>query len=133
MKANELRLGNLVYGVSDRIEKVTHITEKEVKTNLLKLDAESQLLNFNDIRPIPLTEEWLLKFGFEFNHQNEYWKHYQNDKGFNISQWVHPTKFAGFEKFGAFYYGDSYLEVKYVHTFQNLYFALTGEELEVKS
>ena len=127
LQANELRIGNWV-----RLY-LNHEDYNEFNIELADLNLIANSKSGREYQPIPLTEEWLLKFGFEFNHQNEYWKHYQNDKGFNISQWVHTTKFAGFEKFGLFYYGDGYLEVKCVHIFQNLYFALTGNELEVKS
>ena len=49
MKATELRLGNLIY------TKVKHID-----LGVLLENPES-----NEYEPIPLTDEWLLRFGFE--------------------------------------------------------------------
>ena len=66
-------------------------------------------------KPIPLTEEWLLKFGFE--HKLLVWE-YNN---FCIT--------------GCFTYGyclngycldNLFPRFKYVHQLQNLYFTLTG-------
>lgn len=74
-----------------------------------------------DIEPIPLTETWLLEFGFK-------------TQGIRISKdwfylWYDDKKIVFAlaeiqEETGA------YLVMKYVHQLQNLYFALTGEELK---
>lgn len=65
---------------------------------------------------IPLTEEWLLKFGFErlFETGSTY-----SLGDFNVSD---------FGENGIFHY-DVKQQIKYVHELQNLYFALTGSEL----
>ena len=84
-----------------------------------------------EIYPIPLSEEWMLKFGFEKEEVdapaiatwNEWWL-----DGFEISS--RGTE-GGSEN--QFYYGVVTREVKYVHQLQNIYFALTGEELTLKS
>ena len=102
MKTSELRIGNYVY-FEDR---------------LLKFDFESGW-NFDYIKPIPLTEEWLIKFGFETD---------------NI-EWWNGLISIGIYKDGLFYCptGEISLrigkEIQYVNQLQNLYFALTGEEL----
>jgi len=49
MKANELRIGNLIY-----------CNEKIVKINS---EVLYQGVECESFKPIPLTEEWLLKFG----------------------------------------------------------------------
>lgn len=79
-----------------------------------------------DVKPIPLTEEWLLKFGFK-NHLDTIWIHWSKESGlFQISTrlpqgsyglWINGTM-------GCF---------EYVHQLQNLFFALTGEELTIKN
>jgi len=75
-------------------------------------------LFLENIEPIPLTEEWLLKFGFEIKQGrfgNEYWG--------KINLYTSSDKKIVF----CF---DGYLKgIKYVHQLQNLYFALTGNEL----
>jgi hypothetical protein len=74
------------------------------------------------LNPIPLTEDWLLKFGFEkINH-------------------VHGYVFYSHRKSKISVYLDMKIEwmgyltacKTYVHQLQNLYFALTGEELILK-
>jgi hypothetical protein len=117
MKANELRIGNFVmrpnfpnYEVVDwkLIAKIAQVPDWYI--------------------PIPLTEEWLLKFGFE------------KDK---INSSIYPNyNFNGFGLFNSIgvpwewdlVRGSNYIrnKIQYVHQLQNLYFALTGQELIIK-
>jgi len=111
MKANELRIGNWVnYGNGKRI-----------------LDAELflQLLKYTTpFDPIPLTEEWLLKFGFEKKNGEV---GYSKNK---LSIYCGDTILSN-ENGRTYFKNFAILEEspKYVHQLQNLYFALTGEEL----
>ena len=75
--------------------------------------------------PILLTEEWLLKFGFEKQMAWTYCielkgnlklVYYLGEKGWSI---------------GNKNYSD-FSNLQYVHQLQNLYFALTNEELTIK-
>ena len=109
MKAHELRIGNYaIFGnnANSTIEEIVAINNTDwfyegKKYWLETKNLEGELLK--DFRPIPLTEEWLLKFGFErtYNSQFRYFGHY--------------------------------IKIKYVHELQNLYFALTGQELTIKN
>ena len=76
------------------------------------------------LNPIPLTEEILLKFGFEKRDKiNPPFRNYQYvfmKNGFLIG-----SDFL-------FHYISGNTELKHVHQLQNLYFALTGEELTFK-
>ena len=114
MKATELRIGNLVqYHWNNKMKNVS------VYPDLIKaLQFENSLYE-----PIPLTEEWLLKFGFEF---------YEGEKTFfNDSYERNRVRLNYREDKKIFYWEDrNNMELKYVHQLQNLYFALTGEELE---
>ena len=66
-----------------------------------------------DIDSISLTEEWLLKFGFENN---------------GIAFW----NGVGLSKLSdGFYFMTT--KIEFLHQLQTLYFALTGEELTIKS
>jgi hypothetical protein len=112
MKASELRLGNLIL----------------FRDNLICLDSNYELfkslvdISRNDKRykPIPLSEEWLLKFGFETNDVR-YWQISSFRLHINrYGEWI--FKVVTFEQ-----------EIKYVHSLQNLYFSLTGEELTLKN
>jgi hypothetical protein len=111
MDARELRIGNL-------------FVDKQTQTIINVIGLTENIITFsghfkNDWKaePIPLTEEWLLKFGFcKFKNYNDF------SKGGII---IHGRK-------RGFVLRKSVPDIKYVHQLQNLYFALTGEELEIK-
>lgn len=67
---------------------------------------------------IELTEDWVIDFGFNPVELDNGDYFYQNNL-FRLN-----SNYAGF------YYSKN-LPVKYVHQLQNLYFALTGTELEL--
>lgn len=79
-------------------------------------------LDLEIIQPIPLTEEWLLKFGFE----RRPWGLIKGGLLFrdNIKN---PCEELTLQIGNGFN-----VTVQHVHTLQNLYFALTGEELILK-
>ena len=121
MKANELRIGNYVnvFGYDRNVE--------SMKTNEITY-SNGIRCELNNIEPIPLTEEWLLKLP-----ENE-WEFV----GFGTRLiWQH-RKFRAIkiEANGgggcSVYFNDELINIKeHVHTLQNLYFALTGEELTI--
>ena len=76
-------------------------------------------LHKTTLHPIPLTEEWLLKFGFE---KLEGW-----DDTFFFQ--LNNVQITDYNVSGYDY--DSF-NIRHVHQLQNLYFALTGEELKLK-
>ena len=100
------------------------------------IPAISQLDQF--VKPIPLTEEWLLKFGFtnyewctdcafiKFNNSHIMLRYF-NDKWYCTK-----TKVSKDSKGHKMSEGKDIVRkgiIKHVHQLQNLYFALTGEEL----
>jgi hypothetical protein len=111
MKPNELRIGNYVYAF-----KTIWQIDNTYFCNLEQIET----YNF-----IPLTEEWLLKFGFEKveDINKDTYPDYKI-KGMLIHSNVHGNYVLGNYSPICF--------IKYVHQLQNLYFALTGEELEIK-
>ena len=116
MKASELRIGNLISWISSgNIEKVMKIDLKYVNE-----------VSEKDLSPIPLTEEWLLKIGFEndleISHNVYFKKHFYLE---------YPKDEVGYN-FGWFGVLETAIKCKYVHELQNLYFILTGTELEIK-
>lgn len=126
MEAKELRLGNLVT-VDKEVD-----SERTNKERVIGLWDFSTYLQTSShyYKPIPLTEEWLVKFGFE---------EYKTDKsdvyrlnGFLIT-YVFNGMFKGkrYLKFHNITFED-FGHVQFVHTLQNLYFALTNKELEIK-
>ena len=71
----DLRIGNYIHGVTDRVEIIDAIADDELKTHTPTLEDyhwdESKYYS-----PAPLTEEWLLKLGM-INRSNEWSKGYK--------------------------------------------------------
>lgn len=132
MKANELRIWNLVfeekgYPAMARIVGIKENNIIEIYSFMANNGADFNYeCECSSCEPIPLTEEWLLRFGFEKIVTNgiEFVK-YSKYKTFEIevSLFVMDYKLVTINDF----------EINYVHQLQNLYFALTGEELEIKN
>lgn len=125
MKATELRIGNLVNRNFYDYYRPSRVTGYDLWHSEELADVK-HWAEWNAISPIPLTEEWLLKFGFEKKPPNM--PLYYKDRIFvnmgnhgivhimaSENTYTIPVQFDGFK----------------VHQLQNLYFALTGEELEV--
>jgi hypothetical protein len=121
MEAKELRIGNWYKYYADGKYYNYQIEAKDFISG-----------NIKNFEPIELSEEWLLKFGFEIEKSNShciafnevgYEHELQLDKEFGTTEncW-NITK-----------YGSGYRLIYYVHQLQNLYFALTGEELKIKN
>jgi len=119
MKSTELRIGNLVYPFKDTPKKALG-----VGANILVAFTDSQFLDceIHQIEPIPLTEEWLLKFGFQ-KGGFDYLKN--NLEISKLNNGIFDAYCTDLESFVFI------SEIKYVHQLQNLYFALTGDELTV--
>ena len=122
MKANELRIGNWV-NVTDKDYQVTQILERGV--NCGHIGAMYDL-----VKPIPLTDEWLLKFGYT-NTNEEYLTGTLWRKGDDVHLPILIDKrgVVGILIYGSFKYLEAGISV---HRLQNLYFAITGEELTIK-
>jgi hypothetical protein len=122
MKVNELRIGNLVYSRGCNNEQIESTIISLVKAGELIAMCENR---FIADKPIPLTEEWLDKFGFEYDDIFEY-----VDFEATYSKELLDGEFLNI-RIPSFTTLDIYgIELKYVHQLQNLYFALTGEELK---
>lgn len=120
MKASELRIGNWI----------TNTIDKEIFPCELG-DLENLLNGWESYQPIPLTEEWLKRFGFEFI------KCFVNNKEWKVTDYYKGTQKHGLKLSKGlnnpecfyFFQDNIGLKIKYVHQLQNLYFALTGQEL----
>ncbi|HNP08162.1 MAG TPA: hypothetical protein PKN99_11085 [Cyclobacteriaceae bacterium] len=103
MKASELRIGNWVYqGI-------------EVPTQVVYNSVALFFVGSIELKPIRLTPEWLEKFGFEKERINVYWKD--------------PMRLVIFPDGLLYLANQRHVNIYYVHQLQNLYFALTGNEL----
>lgn len=141
MEAKELRIGNYITSKSSSLD------YWEVTAS----DIEHISDNPSHYAPIPLTEDWLVKFGFK-NKPNEMYINksqyllqvtgeYEEDGSINRDE----TWFDGIGDYSWIKEGGlktmsvnvlcrgNYVCncAKYVHQLQNLYFALTGEELTI--
>jgi hypothetical protein len=119
MKASELRINNWI--------QFRH-TETPVRITLGDFVREYNDEHLEDYEPIPLTEEWLLKFGFD---SVKTW--YEINDQF-ISLKPEYDGCGGFDFFVFTIDMDRPMYVtfiEYVHQLQNLYFAITGQELNL--
>ena len=137
IQPQELRIGNNVnteLGIAEVIgiyEDVVDVKGVSVidnsSENKISISTRSfdGCVEYEKIQPIPLTEEILLKFGFEDKSKSK--NFYLGNFRFHISK---PANYDGF------IFCDGYDvitdRIKYVHQLQNLYFALTGEGLTFK-
>ena len=128
VKANELRVGNLLNYQTAEGDVVTLTTD--FGTIQWATDDSK---GFNLVHsPIPLTEEWLTKFGFEKPSVcGSYVILYLNDENKPSSLQIPLFRKDVIQICRS---GICAYEAKceFVHQLQNLYFALTGEELEIK-
>ncbi|MGV6945062.1 hypothetical protein [Sphingobacterium kyonggiense] len=118
LRATDLRIGNLVYYKNTKdIAKVELIHNKH-------FDCRDEYGNFTpngNYEPIPLSEEVLLKAGFKHKGAGFY---------------IHASSLLDLCNIGDDFFlvglkGVSLSKVYYLHQLQNLYYSLTGEELEV--
>lgn len=129
---NELRIGNLVK-LKNRISGYSEFVYLlSVGNNYIDISismTQSPHLNgvptqvlFNNIDPIPLTEEWLMKAGFVQSY-NDYIKE-------NLTA---ENEYCESGEWNIYYKGALFeVIIKSVHQLQNLYFALTGQELNIE-
>lgn len=116
LKANELRIGNLLLNPYSNEPEVVYKIGPSTALNT-KWEVNEEHPDF--FRLIPLTEQWLKDFGLQKKGPYK-WDH---DLLCNYLM-AYPS--------GNTMDGVAY-EIKYVHQLQNLYFAITGTELELKT
>lgn len=118
MKVTGLRIGNLIQNY-DQVRVVGKI-DLMGRTETY-IPGGSSGLSDVECEPIPLNEKWLIGFGFTVLGSE-----WLKTGDFAIQLFDDGYHFTGLEgvKFGN--------PIIYVHQLQNLYFALMGEELELK-
>lgn len=123
VKVNELRIGNLI-NLTVNYQEVTHRID-EIGEDYAKLtDAKGSgmwpQMAYRTMTPIPLTPEWLERCGFVDNIPWE-----KGSIRLDSESRLHVVDKTGYGIIVA-------RNVQYVHQLQNIYFYLTGEELNVK-
>ena len=157
MKASELRVNNFIYDHNGEISLVAYATYENVigiqlGNGAVQKYEDNPIISGKiiDLKPIPLTEEWLLKFGFntvsyiatgDFIINGTKRLIPVNDYEYNIivyaldyNKWC--LKIETNPRLEDKHRKEVNISLKYfkhVHTLQNLYFALTGKELNYVS
>lgn len=128
MKASELRIGNWVKNTwsSDQAMQVYPMMISQIAT----LEKEQNGENASNIQALPITQEWLEKFGF-IEDPEDHWSMI-----LTLGKCTNQYLSTSFTRNNVTLYDRQKLStgihVAYVHQLQNLYFALTGEELTIK-
>lgn len=132
IKANELRVGNWVnrndldgvYTVRsvciDRVHPINLIERDSVKN--INWACECAL---SELEPIPLTPEILEKAGFEEDKLHECYVIWNSVSNVAIEFFDNQLQLVGQNS------AEEIGHIKHLHQLQNLYFALTGEELNI--
>jgi hypothetical protein len=124
MKANELRIGNWIR------------TSKEEQAVDVLCDSLSTInqhcITYDMVAPIQLTEQWLIRFGFEKDEEFDEggivdYRYFLHKRNFTLSF----TSNFSTEDFIYVNYNQGGVDCFFIHQLQNLYFALTGEELKL--
>ena len=135
MKANELRIGNIVThdDYSGEIFEVISILPNPDMRNSYMIDTRggkngTWVNDISLVNPVPLTIKWLLKFGFiqDLEEDVSYYAYAENCPYDRIEFNYLRDCWVLRDNEGMYYEGP-----QYVHQLQNLYFAMTGEELEI--
>lgn len=124
MKANEFRKGNLI-SFNGNISIILELSSNCMFRMLNDIGYVRK--EYRDLSPIPLTEEWLVKFGFR--KQTEEAKGIAVWEEFYIGNFSIGNHGIGLTPF-VFHCDSGVTQLYYVHQLQNLYFALIGTELE---
>lgn len=129
IKIEELRIGNLLQVAKDmpynkhlegEIVKVYHIEQNKNIDIVGGVFSDYTLicLGSDRLSPIPLTEEWLKRYGFENVLPNQY-----KLSGTSVQVFIHQDKWL-------YRIGNvSMKHVQTVHQLQNLHYCLHGQEL----
>lgn len=126
MNVTELRIGNLVFSKQFNEQRIVGLIGNG---NWLSYKIEGGGLDgapgIVDAQPIRLTEDWLFRFGGELDENGHVfiYENKENDIRYYIDgEYLTRTK-------GVFIPIVQLKHIKYVNQLQNLYFALTGNEL----
>ncbi len=116
----ELRIGNLVHYIgTDDVQVVQGVDQENVFLDCITLDYTE----FEEIFPIEITEEWLLRLGFKENSFTTLYDH--------TADCLCNIEFSDDETYILYKNGSEIAIFSSVHQLQNLYFALEGKELEL--
>lgn len=128
MKAKNYRVGNIVEQPS-RIGKISEVWQDGVR-----LEGYHNGYDYNHTKPIHLNEKWLNIFGFKkevLSDNGGYYYTFELNENKHCDLSISGGDKNGFVEVSLFPY-EEWFRYKYVHELQNLFFAITGAELELK-
>ena len=117
MTYKELRIGNYILQDGEEIHGIVGLTIYKFSIGQIILE------------PIPITEEWLLKFGFEKNAIGFWWRKHPNPKSRDNWDGWYLNKDGEL----TISLGPIFVRIQYIHQLQNLFFTLTGKELIINN
>jgi hypothetical protein len=121
LKCTDLRIGNLIYSKeTNSIQKITGLTDENPFIDAITFDYT----NYDEIEPVPITEEILFNFGYGKKHDIYY-------KNNSLLRFIGNEVFYSRGEIDDAEFQEYISSVTYVHELQNLYFALTQLELTV--
>lgn len=125
MKPEELRIGNFI-GNKYYPERVyTYIGYYSKVGVEFEYMGGTGFFSEKDLIPIPLDEDWLIKFGFNITHMAT---------GISVNAYiskVFSNRFIDIHYDGYYLYQEK-TPIEFVHQLQNLFYSLSGEELTIK-
>lgn len=141
----ELRIGNLVLRLGE-VTKITSIAHSDEEEIGFVGTRSSGIVTQNQIEPIPITEEWLIKLGFEnwgYKIINEYEKdlefvlHNRVEGTSDFKACLRESNYGGQIETHFIIKIDSdiiYLayDLKYIHQLQNCFYIFLGQELTIQ-
>lgn len=127
-KGKLVEVSNLSLDIDDEYDHIIGFVDFSKNSNEI---ADWNRALAGDLKRIPLKEKWLEILGFEKEGGYNLKINKQSSTGINASgAWL-----DGFHNEWYFVFSQKqnkfYLKIKYVHELQNLYFALTGEDLQI--
>jgi hypothetical protein len=131
MKASELRIGNLVDLNGLKSFPIESITRDGINVNEGDYGMW-HLATWDEVKPIPLTEEWLLKLGISIHSVKEFSSYASYESKIVLLDYGGKYEYViacGDDGYGGWNYDT--ITIDSVHQLQNLFFALTGEELTI--
>ena len=115
MKTQEFKVGNII--ILNGLRGESNIIVQEIRKTGIIHNDNPYITPFELLKPIPLTEEWLKKFGFKKGFNGMKQKEYGNNG-------IFIYKYSEYD-----FYSYVNAKIYFVHHLQNLYHALTENEL----
>jgi len=127
MKATGLRIGNILSFSGEPVAINAGFIHDCDYWN--KNPERQDAVSFENVEPIPLTDEWLEKLGALKDEYGDVFIEVDSDSDTRLylstKRYIQLVKSYHCPMF-------DYEHIKHVHQLQNLYFAITGEELTIK-